>query len=72
MNDSKMKLAEIAEQDAVFDGEPDFMPIGAVMNLLNYNAYGGTWADQAEARESGDMNNPIRYRVRVTVEYVEL
>jgi hypothetical protein len=64
------KLIEIMEQDAVFDGKPDFMPLGAVVNLLNYNSYGGTPSDLQEAIDTQEMDNPKRYRVQIHV-YVE-
>jgi len=66
------KLIEIMEQDAVFDGKPDFMPLGAVINLLNYNAYGGTPNDLQEAKDTGELENPKRYRVQVHIYAEEL
>ncbi|MCG7945816.1 MAG: hypothetical protein N0C84_05660 [Candidatus Thiodiazotropha taylori] len=67
---AEKKLVEIAEQNAIFDGKPDFMPMGAVISLLNYNAYGGTRADLREAIEYEEMDNPKRYRVQLHL-YIE-
>lgn len=64
------ELIHIMEQDAVFDGAPDFMPLGAVINLLNYKSYGGTQKDLEEAKSLGEMDNPKRYRVQLHL-YIE-
>ena len=67
-----MKIVEVAEQNAVFDGKPDFMPMGLVMNVLNYNSYGGTGVAVVAAKAEGEMDDPRLFRVRVTVEVEEV
>ncbi len=67
-----MQLVDVWEQNAVFDGKPDFMPGSLVMNVLNHNAYGGTRSDAKEAAENGEMANPKLFRVRVKVEVEEI
>lgn len=67
-----MKIHEILEQHAVYDGKPNFMPGSLVVDVLNHNSYGGTEQDRMDALKSGDMQNPKRYLVRVTVEYEEV
>ena len=67
-----MKLMDVWEQNAVFDGEPDFMDGSLVMNVLNHNAYGGTRKDVENAAETGEMARPKLFRVRVTIEAEEI
>lgn len=60
-----LKLIEIVQQDAIYDGEPQLMPLGALVNLLNYHASGGTPKDLDEAKSSGEFKSPKRYRVQL-------
>jgi len=69
------RIYSVTEQDAIFDGEPDFMPQGAVMNLLNYNSAGGTAEDYEEVICCPDdygMENPKRYRVTMVIHVQEI
>lgn len=66
------KEIEVWEQNAVFDGRPDFVDGSLVMNVLNHNSYGGTRQDVVDAAENGDMENPKLFRVRVSVHIEEI
>jgi len=65
-----MEVKDIIEQNAIFDGEPDFLPFAACLYLLNHNSFGGTPKDFKEAKE--ELDNPRRYRVRLTLEYEDI
>ena len=65
---SKKELKEVLEQDAIFDGKPKLIPLGALMNLQNWYAEGGTPHDMRQAK--GYMKNPKRYRIQLHL-YVE-
>lgn len=71
MDEKGWKLVEVCEQNAVFDGKPNFMPMNLVMNVLNHNAYGGTRQDAKDAADTGEMADPRLFTVRVKVEVIE-
>jgi len=60
---SKNKLITVMEQEAIFDGKPDFMPMSALINLLNHNSWG-------DDDDTSDLVNPKRYKVQLHL-YVE-
>lgn len=62
-----MKLIDLWEQYAVFDGKPDFMAGSLVMNVLNHNAYGCSIKDVEMAAETGEMSEPKLFKVRVCI-----
>lgn len=64
-------IKEIVEQDAIFDGEPDFLPLSAAISLMNHNSYGGTEGDLVWALSEG-MEKPKRYKVRLILEVEEI
>jgi len=64
---------DIVEQSAIFDGKPEFsVPLAAVINLLNFHAFGGTPGDLEDAKMEGDMTDPRRYRVTLRLDCEEL
>lgn len=67
-----MRVHEVLEQHAIYDGNPDFMDGSLIINTLNHNSYGGTPAVMREANSDPEMKNPRRYLVRVTIEYEEV
>lgn len=64
-----MKIHEILEQYAIYGEKPNFMPGLLVMNVLNHNSEGGTKEDLEIVKAEGYLDNPKRYKVRVTIEY---
>lgn len=68
MSNQEYILHEIAEQDAIFDGKPDFLPSGLIINVLNHNAIGGSEEDMKNVRQYA--RNPVRYKVRVSISYL--
>lgn len=64
----KGELKEILEQDAIFDGKLDLMPMSLAINILNHNSWGGTPDDMREAAK--EIDNPRRYRITLAL-YVE-
>lgn len=66
MNDKS--LIGSVEQTAIYDGEPEFIPMPALIDLLNYHSDGGTPSDLEQAKRY--MKNPKRYRVQLRL-YVE-
>lgn len=71
-SDNEWTIAYVGQQMAIFDQRPDFMPIGLIVQTVNYNAFGGSSrTDLDEAREDG-YENPRVFEVRVTVEYKDV
>ena len=67
---SENRLVDVAQQDAIFDGRPNFASLYDVINKLNQHAAGGTPKDLERIKKQGKMENPKRYRVQLHL-YVE-
>lgn len=69
---SKKYTHDIIQQNAIFDGKPDFIPTSAAICLLNHHSYGGTPNDFKEAVEDDQLEDPRRYKVTMTIEVEEI
>lgn len=68
MPDAKF-IEHVMQQDAIFDGRPEFVDVSLVMNVLNHNSFGGTKKDLLEMRAS-PQDFPARHglkRYKVTI-----
>jgi hypothetical protein len=64
---------DIVEQNAVFNGKPEFsLPLAAAINLLNFHGFGGTPKDMQKAIEDPCVSDPRLYRVTLRLDYEEL
>lgn len=64
-------LEHVMQQDAIFDGRPEFVDVSLVMNVLNHNSFGGTKRELLEMRANPinypNMHGLKRYKVTICV-----
>lgn len=65
-------IHDIVEQNAVYDGKPEFPPCTMLMSILNHYCIGGTASEAALLRDSGEAENAKLYKVRIIIETEEL
>ena len=68
----KKVIVDICIQNAIFDGEPDFIPTAAAIYLINHHSFGGSTKHMEEIVKSGELNNPKKYEVTLELSYKEL
>ena len=59
-----MITKSIIEQQAVYDGEPNFVDDSILIALLNHYSF-----ESVESAFEEDCQNPLRMKTRITVEY---
>ena len=65
-------IIDIVEQHAIYDGKPNLQPLGMAINMLNYHAFGGSPNDLIEAKKDRSLENPKRYKVKLTLSIEEV
>lgn len=63
----KKVIHAVLEQNAIYDGKPDFIDVGLLIYTLNHRAFGGTEEEFELAK--GQLDDPKMYKTRVIIEY---